>query len=136
MWNGRLTDPDAETCTLVAEDGATLIGFVHVVYHDDPAWGALIDNLHVLQTTKRGGLGTRLMAEAAATVAARPDGGGLYLWVLEQNLDAQAFYDARGGRSVERRAVHPPGGIPGRLNGTPAALRYVWTDLSVLLRGT
>jgi hypothetical protein len=58
---------------------------------------------------------------------------GLYLWVLEQNAAAQAFYTAKGGTCVERAAVPPPGGDPTRLNGTPMALRFAWPDPSPLL---
>jgi hypothetical protein len=57
---------------------------------------------------------------------------GLYLWVLEQNTAAQAFYAARGGTCAERAETPPPGGEPARLNGKPMGLRYVWRDPSVL----
>jgi hypothetical protein len=53
--------------------------------------------------------------------------------VLEQNVDAQAFYRARGGVNAGRRPVQPPGGIPGRLRGSPAALRFVWPDPHLLI---
>jgi ribosomal protein S18 acetylase RimI-like enzyme len=119
----------------VAEDEGRLAGFVHVVFEDDPTWGTLIDNLHVTNRRRRSGIGTRLMARAAAEVVERGP-GGLYLWVLEQNVAAQAFYDAGGGRSVGRRAVRAPGGVPGRLNGSPHALRYVWPDPAVLMAGS
>ena len=42
----------------------------------------------------------------------RPERTGLYLWVLEQNAGARAFYEARGGRCVGRDLVSPPGGLP------------------------
>ena len=58
----------------------------------------------------------------------------MYLWVLEQNNAAQAFYAAQGGRSAERAFVQSPGGLPGRLNGSPAKLRYVWPDAARLAR--
>ncbi len=45
----------------------------------------------------------------------------MYLWVLEQNLDARAFYEARGGTLVERALVSPPGGEPRWLNGSPVS---------------
>jgi hypothetical protein len=49
--------------------------------------------------------------------------GGLYLWVLEQNTDAQAFYRARGGTPVERAWRGPfPGG------GHAFSFRYAWPD--------
>jgi GNAT superfamily N-acetyltransferase len=132
VWSGRLVDQDGGTSTILAEENGEPVGFVHVVFDDDPAWGALVDNLHVIHRRKRSGIGTRLMAAAAAAVVGRGR-GGLYLWVLEQNVAAQAFYDARGGRPADRREVNPPGGVPGRLKGTPRALRYVWPDPAVLV---
>jgi ribosomal protein S18 acetylase RimI-like enzyme len=108
------------------------MGCVHVVFDDDREWGSLVDNLHVVHRRHRTGVGTRLLEEAARAVVAN-GGGGLYLWVLEQNANAQAFYQARGGRPVGRRQVLAPGGNPGRLNGIPCALRYVWPDPAVLL---
>ena len=63
----------------------------------------------------------------------RRPGSGLYLWVLEQNVDAQAFYEARGAVRVERAPVPPPGGVQSRLNGSPSAFRYAWSDPAVLL---
>jgi hypothetical protein len=59
----------------------------------------------------------------------------MYLWVLEQNTAARAFYAAHGGRSAERGFVESPGGVPGRLNGRPAKLRYAWPYARDLLRG-
>ena len=86
-----------------------------------------------------GALGTSACAfifliAARAVLAERP-GSGLYLWVLEKNVNARAFYDARGGTCVEARAVLPPGGDQARLNGKPIGLRYAWSDPSALLTG-
>ena len=94
-------------------------------------WGALLDNLHVVYGEKRRGVGSQLLALTAQAVLDR--GTGLYLWVLEQNADARAFYEARGGRCVERLVVSPPGGMTGRLNGSPVGLRYAWADPAVAL---
>jgi ribosomal protein S18 acetylase RimI-like enzyme len=127
VWTERLTAPRPEHATILADDDSVLIGFVHVVLEDDPRWGALVDNLHVAYTRKRDGVGTRLMAEAAGFVLERTPSTGLFLWVLEQNIAAQAFYEARGGRCVERRITEMEGG------GTAAGLRYVWPDPAVLL---
>ena len=59
---------------------------------------------------------------------------GLYVWVLEQNAPPQAFYEARGGRCVERTPAVAPGGVEGRLVGTPSRLRYVWPQADALRR--
>ncbi len=81
--------------------------------------------MHVRLASRREGIGTQLLARVAAAVSERTPATGLYRWVLEQNVGAQPFYGARGGLRVERAPVTPPGGVPGRLNGTPAKLRYV-----------
>ena len=48
-----------ERCQHVAREaeGDELAGFVHIVFDDDPKWGALIDNLHVASAHKRRGVG-------------------------------------------------------------------------------
>ncbi|HEX5479549.1 MAG TPA: GNAT family N-acetyltransferase, partial [Dehalococcoidia bacterium] len=82
-WTQRLGLQDAPTVTILAEDAdGALIGFVHVVFDDDPHWGALLDNLHITYRRKRGGIGRQLMAEVARAVLAH-GAGGFYLWVLE-----------------------------------------------------
>ena len=133
VWTQRLHAPDREAATTVAEDDGALAGFVHVLFDDDRAWGALIENLHVIHSHKRRGVGTLLLAEAAGAVVDRGP-GGLYLWVLHQNTAAQAFYDARGGQCRDSAFASPPGGDPARLNGAPLKLRYVWPEPSILMR--
>ena len=137
-WTGRLAAPGPRDRTIIAElsgqdGGAAVVGLAHTVLDDDQAWGALLDNLHVSYGVKRHGVGTRLMSRTARAVLADRPGSGLYLWVLEQNAAARAFYDARGGTCVESREVLPPGGDPARLNGRPRALRYTWPDPGKLL---
>ena len=65
----------------------------------------------------------------ARSVIDQSDTGAMYLWVLEQNVAAQAFYAAHGGRPAEQAMVGNPGGEEGRLVGQPAKLRYVWPDV-------
>jgi hypothetical protein len=56
----------------------------------------------------------------------------MYLWVLEQNTAAQQFYRVLGGTCVEKAMVSAPGGVPGRLNGSPKEFRFAWPDSSLL----
>jgi GNAT superfamily N-acetyltransferase len=132
VWAQRLSVDDGSTITLLAEDGGAFMGFVHVVYDEDPRWGSLVDNLHVVWSRKRSGIGRRLLSAAGGAVLEHGD-GGVYLWVLEQNTAAQAFYEARGGRRADRRLVPPPGGHAERLSGAPVGLRYVWADPATLI---
>jgi ribosomal protein S18 acetylase RimI-like enzyme len=121
-------------CTIVAEAGG-LVGFANTFIGEDPRWGALLDNLHVAAAQKRRGIGSRLMAiTAEGVIAAGAESPGMYLWVLEQNTGAQAFYRALGAESAGRAAVLAPGGLPGRLHGTPMKLRYAWPRVDVLLK--
>jgi GNAT superfamily N-acetyltransferase len=138
LWTRRLAAPNPGHRTILAEldqadGGRALVGLAHTVLDDNPTWGALLDNLHVRYGLKRQGVGTRLLGlTAQAVLAARP-GSGLYLWVLEHNAGARAFYDARGGTCVESVEVMPPGGDPARLKGKPRGLRYTWPDPASLL---
>jgi GNAT superfamily N-acetyltransferase len=128
VWTRRLTGQRRDCVTIVAVADGGIAGFVHVVLDEDERWGSLLDNLHVSRDRQRRGVGSGLMARAARAVVDRGATCSMYLWVLEQNAAAQAFYAAHGGRCVERADVEPPGGAPGRLNGRPAKLRYVWPD--------
>jgi ribosomal protein S18 acetylase RimI-like enzyme len=132
VWTERLREHDPRRCTILAEDGS-LVGFANTVFDEDPRWGALLDNLHVADGHKRRGIGSRLLALTAEALMRQPQRTGLYLWVLEQNVDAQSFYEARGGSCVERDRVTAPGGIASRLAGSPARLRYAWPEPRLLL---
>jgi ribosomal protein S18 acetylase RimI-like enzyme len=128
VWRDRLDHdvPDHHTVVAVADDG-TIVGFAHTIFGYDPTWGALLENLHVRHDRRSGGIGTRLMAEAAAAVLRTPPTTGLHLNVLAQNVAAQAFYRARGGTLVDERMGGPfPGG------GTAPTLCFAWPDPAVL----
>jgi GNAT superfamily N-acetyltransferase len=134
VWRKRLSAPGENALTLLAECDKQAVGFAHTVLGSDPAWGALVDNLHVDLTLQRHGIGRSLLARSAAFVTDCAKQPGMYLWVLEQNVAAQRFYAAAGGQPVESRPVSDPGGRPGRLAGAPRCLRYVWRDASDLAR--
>jgi ribosomal protein S18 acetylase RimI-like enzyme len=134
VWTERLGRADAGSWTLLAEDADGVIGFAHVVFDEDPTWGSLLDNIHVAHAYQRRGVGSDLLVRAARVVAEPPNPPRFYLWVHEQNEAAQAFYAAYGARRVERVEVGPPGGVPGRLNGSPYKLRYVWDAPSAFVQ--
>jgi GNAT superfamily N-acetyltransferase len=132
VWSSRLAAPDG-TRTLVAERDGALAGFVHVVFDADPRWGSLVDNLHVAHSDQRAGIGGQLMGHAARAVLAEAGSPALYLWVLQQNARARAFYQASGGTPVETGVAAAPGGDPALLNGTPGKVRMCWPDATVLV---
>jgi GNAT superfamily N-acetyltransferase len=142
LWTKRLArrDPVAgpvrgpRTRTILAERDGALAGFAHTDLDASAEWGALLDNLHVAYACKRQGVGRQLLARSARAVLDAAPGSGLYLWVLDQNAAARAFYAALGGQSVARVTVKSLGGDPGRLAGTPLCWRIAWPDPAVLLR--
>ncbi len=125
----------SSTVTVLAEVDGAPAGFVHVAIDDDAQWGSLLDNLHVAHGRQRRGIGSALLSYAAHSITQLSATDAMYLWVLEQNTAAQAFYTAHGGKPAERVLVQPPGGVPERLNGQPAKLRYVWSTVQSLAAG-
>ena len=134
-WRGRFATRDPRTRTILAWQDGELAGLAHTELGADPEWGALLDNLHVAYGLKRQGVGRRLVALTARAVLDAAPGSGLYLWVLEQNTAARAFYAALGGETVDSHVAVAPGGDPSRLNGSPIAWRIVWRDPALLLPG-
>jgi ribosomal protein S18 acetylase RimI-like enzyme len=132
VWSSRLAAP-AGTQTLLAEQDGALVGFCHVIFDRDPQWGSLVDNLHVRHGHGRRGIGSHLLRSAAHSVQAQASAPAMYLWVLQQNTNAQHFYRACGGSCVEESTVPPPGGDPTRLNGAPRCLRMAWPSLTALI---
>jgi ribosomal protein S18 acetylase RimI-like enzyme len=131
VWSARLSTPSSTETILAEQDGA-LAGFVHIVFDDHLRWGSLVDNLHVAHHRHRGGIGTRLLSAAARAAQRRATSRGVYLWVLEQNTTAQAFYRASGGTAVETGVAAAPCGDPELLNGRPAKFRMAWPDAALL----
>lgn len=135
LWVARMAEP-GRSVTILVEEGGVPAGFAHVIFDHEEPWGTLVDNLHVTNRLRRSGVGRALLRRAAEATLAEASGPGLYLWVLQQNTEAQAFYRAVGGAEVERGFAHEPGGVPGRLNGTPGTIRIAWPDAKVLLGPT
>lgn len=121
LWNARMPAPDLHRRLVLkaVADGA-LVGFVCVLLDEEPAWGALLDNLHVKPELRGLGIGRRLFREARDWVSVAAPGQRMHLTVIEGNLEARRFYDRHGGAIVERKIKEV---IPGtRLT----ILRYVW----------
>ena len=115
----RAPDPHRRA-VFKAVSARTIAGFACVLLDADPAWGALLDNLHIKPELKRRGIGRELFEHARRWVDATEPGTPLHLTVIEANASARRFYDSMGGAVVERIMREP---VPGtRL----AVLRYRW----------
>jgi ribosomal protein S18 acetylase RimI-like enzyme len=100
----RLGASDAD-CVLVAEDDGHVVGLatLHVsesLAYDHPA--ARISMIVVDGARRRGGIGSRLVAELEAE-ARRRDCCLLYLTTAERRADARAFYRRLGFEETGRR---------------------------------
>jgi GNAT superfamily N-acetyltransferase len=133
LWRERLTTPPADrggrTATILAVDDGTdaLLGFAHTIGDDDPEWGSLLDNLHVVHDQKRRGIGATLMGATAGWVRDHAAMPVLHLWVLDTNTGARRFYESLGAADVGGDVWEPPGG------GRAPRRRYAWTALAPLL---
>ena len=120
VWGERLSSPAPNQFVVLAFEGDDLIGFACAYGGHDEIWGSLLDNIHVRRGHQGRGVGTGLIAEVAAWCRANHADRGLYLWVLEQNRQAQRFYQCLGASDQGGEISEPPGG--GRINGR----RYAW----------
>jgi len=129
VWAARFAEPNPDMQVTIAEDGTGAIGFVCTFGNEDPVWGAMVDNLHVLPRAKGGGVGRALLVAAGEWTASRYPGAGLHLWVFEANEPARNFYDRMGGVVVETIVEPNPAG-----GGESLSLRYAWSDPAALRR--
>ena len=120
FWNERMSDTGEVRLILKAMDGDELVGFTCVVRDADPAWGPLLDNLHVRPDRRGTGVGWRLFDASRAWASAVARGRPMHLWVIEGNVDARRFYDRQNGQVTGREIMELVPGI------WVPAIRYVW----------
>ncbi len=120
VWQERLAQPPDNQLVVLAEAAGDLVGFACAYGGEDPEWGTLLDNLHVLPQQQRAGVGARLVLEVAAWCRAHWSECGLYLWVLARNARARRFYQRLGARDRGGASFVPPGG------GRIYSRRYAW----------
>ncbi len=101
-WRAKLASGvgDARE-VLVAESGGEAVGFT-CVSAPDADGSSYLDNLHARPDRKGGGLGT-LMLDAATQWARGRGARRMHLLVLEGNVAAAGFYEARGWHLAGRR---------------------------------
>ena len=126
-WKRRLSALTVAQFGVIASFGSLPVGFTFVIGHDDPVWGTLIDNLHVLPEARSAGIGPQLLAEAARGIEARGWDRRAYLRVYDANTRARAFYKRMGGVEVDTF-------LKATVEGNMAQeWRVVWPDISALM---
>jgi ribosomal protein S18 acetylase RimI-like enzyme len=110
QWQ-RAFDQRAPVWVAEAEAGEAIVGFIGLR-------GNEITVLYVRPEWQRRGVGRALLKSALTTIAS--EGGTLgWLWVLEANATARAFYAAVGGRISDTGPVKVEG-------QTLTQVRYLW----------
>lgn len=128
VWAQRLKTPAANQAVIVAETKGAVHGFICIYGGDDPRWGSLIDNLHILHNAKRQGLGSKLMLQAFHWLTEHYADSPVYLWVMANNQPARRFYEKLGADNAgEIDKPNPVGG------GSARNCRYVWENPEQLL---
>lgn len=136
VWSKRLGQPGRNQYVVLAEMPETpetpeiagrIAGFGCAYAREHPEWGSLLDNLHVTQDLQGKGLGVLLLRDVAAWCTAVAPDCPLYLWVLEINVRAQAFYRKLGAVNVGHDLWASPDG------GAIPSYRFAWERPSLLL---
>lgn len=126
-WRQRLQSPRPNQYVCVAVADATIVGFICGFADADPVWGSYIDNLHVDSRMQGRGIGRALMHAAAGWLRESQPDRGMWLWVMEANTSARAFYERLGAANAETVNLQDPGG------GYAPNCRYVWSGPRSLL---
>jgi GNAT superfamily N-acetyltransferase len=130
-WTNRLSSPKFNQHVLVAIDNNEICGFICAFGDENIQWGTLIDNLHVLKIAQGRGIGKQLMYLIAQWADEAFEHKGMYLEVLEDNLNARHFYHRIGAKHQETNLWQPPGS-----NTKVNELLYVWESNHMLLNLT
>jgi len=127
-WANRFSSPKDNQRVLIATDNNKICGFICAFGNENSKWGTFIDNLHVSKTAQGKGVGKQLMHLIARWADESFDNKGVYLEVLEDNLNARRFYHRIGAKHQETNLWQPPGS-----NEKVNDLLYVWeSNLSLL----
>lgn len=127
IWNHRLCESPSNQRVLVALQNGSILGFLCLYANENPERGSLVDNLHVLGSSRGCGIGTRLLRSGAGWLHSNCPNAGVYLWVLEENHSARKYYEHLGAMSVSSEVKENPGG------GSSVYLLYQWENSKTLL---
>jgi ribosomal protein S18 acetylase RimI-like enzyme len=120
-WKSRLTYPKQNQRVLIAIEESQICGFICAFGNESSKWGTFIDNLHVAKSAQGKGVGKQLMYLIAKWSDELFENKGLYLEVLEDNLNARSFYHRIGAKHQETNLWQPPGSDVKVID-----LLYVW----------
>lgn len=122
-WTLALATQTGGFVLVACHDGAPS-GFIAVARYGEPGYDAVVDSLHVAAAWRGGGLGRRLMGQAASRLLAA-GASSVCLRVFDANAAAIRFYRRLGG--------WPDGaGVDGFAGADMPDTRFGWPDLAAL----
>ncbi len=111
LWDDILASSRPDRCCFVAEtERAQVVGFVcgGLGTASSEAYKGEIYSIYLLQDFQRLGLGRRLfLAACESLLQAGVD--SMLLWVFEENHASRQFYEALGGKLVDRKELNIDG---------------------------
>jgi GNAT superfamily N-acetyltransferase len=127
FWHKRFLSPSTSHQITLAISDQSIVGFscLHLDY--DPAYGSLLDNLHVLQKFQNAGIGKLLIKNCAETILKKAATTKMHLWVYEANENARKVYEHLGASHLYTIKKITDDGTEARV------CKYQWEDISSLL---
>lgn len=126
-WKKRFQNLSNDQFVIISEEDDEFLGFMCAYFNHDAHYGTLLDNLHVSLKAQGKGVGTKLMTALAQEILSIDNGNNFYLWVLDTNAAAIAYYEKLGGVAIERVESNDIG------DKTFVKIRYYWDDASLFL---
>ena len=109
-WENRLNAPGQGDCGVLALNHETPVGFGFAIANESPAWGHLLDNLHVLSSLRGMGVGRALLLALTEALGREAADNGLHLWVYAANHAACRFCARLGASQLHSEVVDIKGG--------------------------
>ncbi len=126
IWEQRFSSSNPDLQVIIAEQNGIPCGFAGLFSNHDKKWGALIDNLHVIGSHQRKGIGTALLYASAEWIARDHHEAPFFLWVFIANHRARKFYEKRGASYGEEKTIENPDGSVAQI------IRCYWKNASQL----
>jgi ribosomal protein S18 acetylase RimI-like enzyme len=129
VWQSVLSEADETKPNYVAvDDDAVVVGFAGggPERSGDPELDGELYVLHLLEDSRRRGIGRRLVTSVASDLA-QNGMVSMFVWVLEQNRPACLFYEALGGIPIRKQKISI-GGV------TLDETGYGWQDIGTLAK--
>jgi GNAT superfamily N-acetyltransferase len=127
FWHKRFLSPSPNQQIILATTDETIVGFSCLYLDYDPAYGSLLDNLHVLQQFQNTGIGKLLIKNCAETILKKAATTKMHLWVYKANENARKVYEHLGASHLYTIKKITEGG------NEASVCKYLWEDISTLL---